>query len=73
MAAVDSPFWDLCPGVSVGAVGIPLRHGGSKLSDIPSYLRGLVEEESRVWCVRACVFACTCMCGHLCEVVSRPL
>ena len=49
MAAVDSPFWDMCPGVSMGTVAIPLRHGGSKLSDVPSYLRGLEEEESGVW------------------------
>lgn len=56
MAAVHSPFWDMCPGVSVGTVGVPLRHGGSKLSDVPSYRRG------GVWSM---VSARMCVCMHM--------
>lgn len=65
MAAVGSPFGDMCPGVSVGTVGGPLRHGGSKPSDVE-----LSERQSPEYaeCTRVCLHAHAC--GRVCEVVS---
>lgn len=74
MFSAVSASLHLRSGVSVGTVGVPLTHSSSELSDVSSYLRDLVvEEEAEARCVRAYVFACTCVCGRLCEEVSCPL